>query len=121
MKTDDTYIENLLNRLNNVLSEPGRGETACDEATSVEVAEDASEISQAILDAVSQMRTEESAAVGQANGSARPRTEPQPLAGDMEVSSSPSPGEFWPLAPADWAEMKLTTSAAEELALKCLM
>ncbi|MBI3838840.1 MAG: AAA family ATPase [Planctomycetia bacterium] len=31
------------------------------------------------------------------------------------------PGEFWPLAPADWTEMKLTPSAAEELALKFLM
>ena len=49
------------------------------------------------------------------------RAEPQPLASDMEVSSSPAPGEFWPLAPADWAEMKLTPSAAEELSLKCLM
>ena len=41
--------------------------------------------------------------------------------GAQEYSSHPAPGEFWPLAPADWADMKLTTAAAEELALKCLM
>ena len=32
-----------------------------------------------------------------------------------------APGEFWPLAPADWAEMHFTPEAAEELVLKCLM
>jgi predicted ATPase with chaperone activity len=40
---------------------------------------------------------------------------------DGEISSTPTPGEFWPLAPPDWTEMKLTPAAAEELALKCLM
>jgi DNA-binding MarR family transcriptional regulator len=120
-KTDDTYFENLLNRLNNVLSEPRRGESVSGEATGVGLADEASEISQAILDAVSGMRAEETAALDRTTSKAPPRSEVQPLASDMDVSSSPAPGEFWPLAPADWAEMKLTPSAAEELSLKCLM
>jgi len=121
VKTDDKYFENLLNRLNNVLSEPHRGENVSGGGTGVELSDEASEISQAILDAVSGMRAEENAALDQRSSKSTPRSQPQSLADDMEVSSSPAPGEFWPLAPADWAEMKLTPSAAEELSLKCLM
>jgi predicted ATPase with chaperone activity len=120
-KMDDAYFENLLSRLNNVLSEPRHGETACEGATSMELAHDAGEISQAILDAVSEMRAEEAANPGQTNNKPLSRAEANTLAHDLEVSSSPAPGEFWPLAPADWAEMKLSPSAAEELSLKCLM
>ncbi len=37
------------------------------------------------------------------------------------INSDPLPGEFWPLEPANWEAMKMTPEAAEELVLKCLM
>ncbi len=118
---DDKYFENLLSRLNNALSEPRGGESRHEGAASQDAAHDASEISQAILDAVSEMRAEETASVARTSDKLSCQAAVNPIAGDFEVSSSPAPGEFWPLAPADWAEMKLSPSAAEELSLKCLM
>jgi predicted ATPase with chaperone activity len=38
-----------------------------------------------------------------------------------EIRSRPEPGEFWPLAPADWETMKFSPEATEELVLKCLL
>jgi predicted ATPase with chaperone activity len=120
-KVDDKYFENLLSRLNHALSESRRGETVREDVTSMDIAHGAGEISQAILDAVGEMRAEEAASVRQANDKPASRAGANTPAPDLEVSSSPAPGEFWPLAPADWDEMKLSPTAAEELSLKCLM
>lgn len=58
----------------------------------------------------------------------RPPAEPPPMAtgaspqGTSEpLATAPEAGEFWPLEPAGWEEMKYTAEAAEELVLKCLL
>ncbi|MGD9724218.1 MAG: AAA family ATPase [Pirellulales bacterium] len=93
MKVDDSYLDDLLVRLNSVIGEPG-GRTATREAPR-ESSAHAADRGTAVLDEPPHRET-------------------------PEYSSEPAPGEFWPLAPADWVGMKMTPEAAEELVLKCL-
>jgi hypothetical protein len=122
VKLDDRYFEDLLTRLNNAIGEqPGsvaeRAPSTCD----FETHDGPSEISQEILTAVNKLRADESKPACQSHSaSAKPSGIQERITYEDDVSSVPAPGEFWPLAPADWAEMKLTPSDAEELALKCL-
>ena len=105
MSSQDNYLDDLLTRLNNVIVEQtggrpdsaGGGET-CATATCTE------------------------APPANRAKAARPAADEKPRdSAGQEYSSTPAPGEFWPLAPADWEAMKLTPAAAEELVLKCLM
>ena len=93
MKVDDSYLENLLTRLNNVIGEKS------EHGSQHETAERRADLSA------------ESTAVAVEDVPEEP----------AEISQMPAPGEFWPLAPPDWDAMKLTPEAAEELVLKCLV
>jgi len=105
LKLDDTYLDDLLTRLNSVIGEHGSREAAGGGESSPGAT------ATATLEAPRQADTPAR--------SSSPVVEHRPA--ESEVSSAPAPGEFWPLAPPDLAAMKLTSTAAEELVLKCLM
>ncbi|MEX2113305.1 MAG: AAA family ATPase [Pirellulales bacterium] len=92
MATNELYLDDLLTRLNNVIVEQS-GHAAPRASTG------ASQVAVPVSK----------------SGADQPGESPE------SISSSPAPGEFWPLAPADWAAMKTTPEAAEELVLKCLV
>jgi predicted ATPase with chaperone activity len=94
---DNAYLDDLLTRLNSTLGQNKDGALT--------------------LDSLRQ-----TLAAGQPSGTAAAdRESPGDAPADSDLSSQPEPGEFWPLAPADWEEMKFTPEATEELVLKCLM
>jgi predicted ATPase with chaperone activity len=96
VKVDDNYLDDLLTRLNSVIGEQGaRGPKS-----------GAAPQNEGTIEAVESALHEETAA------------EATPA---QEISSQPSPGEFWPLAPPDWPSMKFTPEATEELVLKSLV
>jgi predicted ATPase with chaperone activity len=94
----DSYLDDLMARLSDVIVEQGADGAAARENAARENA------------AASRRSFQEPAAQGA----------PAEEAPDA-INSDPRPGEFWPLAPADWEAMKTTPEAAEELVLKCLM
>jgi predicted ATPase with chaperone activity len=114
MKLDDRYIEDLLMRLNSAVAEQadsdphGSRPVDTDEPRADEV-----KISPVVAAVIDETKFE---------GARFTAPQQATRAKDNDdVSAVPTPGEFWPLAPADWDEMKLTPTAAEELSLKCLM
>jgi predicted ATPase with chaperone activity len=109
VKLSDNYLDDLLTRLNSVIGEHGQRDKADGSASSYPDSPGAEPLGQgpastAVLEGAA--GRSETTGSGEAN---------------QEISSAPAPGEFWPLAPPDWAAMKLTPEAAEELVLKCLM
>ncbi len=98
MKLDDAYFDSLMSRLNSALAEQATPAATAGTATATLAPE--------------QRQTPP----------VRVAAEPVAVVADhADVSSRPEPGEFWPLAPEKWEDLKLTPDAAEELALKCLM
>lgn len=118
-KLDDAYLDDLLSRLDTALVEQKGGTltrdsllaTLCVPGSPV-VIEKTEPTSAPIPSAVAQSQRPGAAGVPAAH------SEPSH---DQDYSSHPQPGEFWPLAPPNWEEMKYTSEAAEELVLKCLM
>ncbi len=120
MKLDDTYLEDLLSRLDGVLAEQAESEADHDPSSG------------------------ECGAGGDPKHPIPAHCGDDDLLGEMQKPSlrqqivseklgildaqataaadgaSPA-NEFCPLAPKDWAEMKVSPSTAEELVLKCLM
>jgi predicted ATPase with chaperone activity len=116
-RLDDNYLDDLLTRLNTALADQKGGSMTRDSLRATLAAEHAS-LGQKLRAAAS----EASAAAGAAQLQSTATASSSPSApAESEVSSKPEPGEFWPLAPANWEEMKFTPEATEELVLKCLM
>jgi predicted ATPase with chaperone activity len=122
-KLDDAYLDDLLARLNSALVEQKGGGLTRDSL-------------RATLSAGAEPDTDPTAGGADPNRPTGAVARPQPTDSDewqapaalsaqysldYEVSDKPQPGEFWPLAPANWEEMKFTPEGAEELVLKCLM
>lgn len=110
-KLDDAYVDELLTRLNTALTErKGEGLTPDSPRQTL----DANGQSKPITPA-------EHSGRGNAHAAGQD-CETQPgRSSDQDVSSPPESGEFWPLEPANWEEMKFTPEGTEELVLKCLM
>jgi predicted ATPase with chaperone activity len=107
---DDVYFENLASRLHLAVEAQRNCERPQPDASSPGYS------------STTTVGTAHSAATGPveraaAGGSSEQMSE---CSRHEEISSVPAPGEFWPLAPADWAEMKLTRPAAEEFVVRCL-
>ncbi len=110
-KWDDAYLDDLLIRLNSALGERQGGGLTLDS------------LRQTLASGQPSGATDLPDGAGRDNpNTAAADRESQPAAPtDPEVTSKPEPGEFWPLAPAGWEEMKFTPEDTEELVLKCLM
>lgn len=120
-KLDDSYLDDLLTRLNSALVEQKGGGLTRDSlrATLAAGVEGKAESQGAPNDS-----TPGAAAANNTNpqeGSPATAASSPKCPPSQELSDNPAPGEFWPLEPAGWEEMKFTPEGAEELALKCLM
>jgi predicted ATPase with chaperone activity len=122
-KLDDAYLDDLLTRLNTALVEQ-KGEVLTRDSLRATLRADAESTAapkggpadnrpQTLSASPDATTTDKALAANAAPTVKYPR--------DQEVSDKPEPGEFWPLAPANWEEMKFSAEGAEELALKCLM
>jgi predicted ATPase with chaperone activity len=98
--SDDAYLDGLLTRLNSALGDVPGGEVT--------------------LESLRQTLAGDPPAAPAELPAAQRQSQPAATS-PAEVSSKPAPGEFWPLAPANWKEMKFSPEGAEELALKCLI
>ncbi len=123
MKLDDSYLETLLTRLNTAAGGQNTHEPE-NELKSPTAGRETTEIvpRQASIDRQNDAPRDDAGPSLRQKIVERRFTVDNPHAAEcQDVPSERISGEFWPLAPADWTEMKLTPSAAEELALKFLM
>jgi predicted ATPase with chaperone activity len=121
VKLQDVYLDDLLSRLDNALGE-----------------QDGSELERTLSKAMQRAGTQsalvkaiQSAAHATPREDALPSLRQQLMSAKLGLSERPestiepaapaAANEFCPVVPSNWGEMKLTTAAAEELVLKCLM
>jgi predicted ATPase with chaperone activity len=111
MKLDDAYLENLLTRLDSAVA--GQEESQSARKSAKAAAGEPGAVATVDAGGAPSLRQRIVDAKLSPN---------EPLYfSDDDPLSRPAPGEFWPFAPNDWADMKLTPAAAEELVLKCLI
>jgi predicted ATPase with chaperone activity len=115
---DDAYLDELLARLNSALGEQKAGALTRDSLRATLAAPGGPET--LAHSGRSGDETKVAPAPRQPATALERASQLQPSP-QQEYSSQPEAGEFWPLAPANWEEMKFTAEGAEELVLKCLI
>jgi predicted ATPase with chaperone activity len=122
VKLDDTYLEDLMSRLDHALAEQTeaegdlelpRAESSADGdltcLSTMNCGDDRDSLEEVRQPSLRQQIVSEKLGILDAQASAA--VDP----------AAPPANEFCPLAPKDWDEMKISPSIAEELVLKCLM
>ena len=117
MKLNESYIENLMTRINSAISYPGSAVSTPEFAPGA--AGVAGEYPSLSVNCANDL-AEDQPSIRQQLVEAKLGLNGGPGATGNESSLAATFHEFWPLAKANWEEMKITPFAAEELVLKCL-